>query len=191
MISQTRLSTSKTRIEHFSTGNNNNNNYFVPVSPQPNFQSMYNVIVEQVTTVSQQEMERRSLSSFHTDVLLLIMEQQRRIQYLEEELQKVHDYLKNLQTYIKELEAKKERSNQEKQSRYWTQEEHQKFLIAIEMYGKKDLKNIAKYVGSRSIAQVRTHAQKYFAKIDKELKKQREQQLESVYKITDSEGNVI
>jgi SHAQKYF class myb-like DNA-binding protein len=191
MISQTRLSTSKTRIEHFSTGNNNNNNYFVPVSPQPNFQSMYNVIVEQVTTVSQQEMERRSLSSFHTDVLLLIMEQQRRIQYLEEELQKVHDYLKNLQTYIKELEAKKERSNQEKQSRYWTQEEHQKFLIAIEMYGKKDLKNIAKYVGSRSIAQVRTHAQKYFAKIDKELKKQREQQLESVYKITDAEGNVI
>lgn len=152
---------------------------------------MSNVVTEHVTTVSRQGVQQASLSSFHKDVLLLVVEQQRRIQYLEEELQKAHDHLKNLQTYTKELEAKRERLKQVKQSRYWTQEEHQKFLVAIEMYGKKDLKSIAQHVGSRSIAQVRTHAQKYFAKIEKELKKQREQQLESVYKIKDAEGNVI
>lgn len=35
------------------------------------------------------------------------------------------------------------------------------------MYGHKDIKSIARFVGTRSSTQVRTHAQKYFMKLDK------------------------
>jgi len=50
------------------------------------------------------------------------------------------------------------------QSRYWTKEEHEKFLEALQLFGKKDVKNISIHVGSRNPTQVRTHAQKYFLK---------------------------
>ncbi|KAK4527802.1 hypothetical protein GAYE_SCF45G5733 [Galdieria yellowstonensis] len=53
------------------------------------------------------------------------------------------------------------------QSRYWTPEEHQRFLEAIQIYGHKDVKSIATYVGTRSRTQVRTHAQKYFQRISR------------------------
>jgi hypothetical protein len=42
---------------------------------------------------------------------------------------------------------------QESQSRYWTGEEHHKFLEAIESFGPKDVKAIATFVGSRSATQ--------------------------------------
>jgi len=51
------------------------------------------------------------------------------------------------------------------QSRYWTEEEHLRFLDAIENYGHKDVKAIASFVGTRNATQVRTHAQKYFIKL--------------------------
>ena len=60
-------------------------------------------------------------------------------------------------------EEKKEA--QKSQSRYWTEEEHQRFLEAIKSYGHKDVKAIASIVGTRSATQVRTHAQKYFMKL--------------------------
>mmetsp|Transcript_10530 Transcript_10530/g.15770 ORF Transcript_10530/g.15770 Transcript_10530/m.15770 type:complete len:136 (+) Transcript_10530:412-819(+) len=49
----------------------------------------------------------------------------------------------------------------------WTNEEHEKFLEALSLYG-KDWKRIQKVVGSRSSIQVKSHAQKYFDKISKE-----------------------
>jgi SHAQKYF class myb-like DNA-binding protein len=49
--------------------------------------------------------------------------------------------------------------------RYWTEEEHQRFLDALQTLGPKDVKAIANFVGSRSATQVRTHAQKYFLKL--------------------------
>jgi SHAQKYF class myb-like DNA-binding protein len=49
--------------------------------------------------------------------------------------------------------------------RYWTEEEHQRFLDALQTVGPKDVKAIASFVGSRSATQVRTHAQKYFLKL--------------------------
>uniref|UniRef100_A0A7S2ZC08 HTH myb-type domain-containing protein n=1 Tax=Rhodosorus marinus TaxID=101924 RepID=A0A7S2ZC08_9RHOD len=53
------------------------------------------------------------------------------------------------------------------QSRYWTRDEHERFLSAVELYGSRDVRSIADYVGTRNPTQVRTHAQKYFMKVAK------------------------
>jgi len=57
------------------------------------------------------------------------------------------------------------------QSRYWTPEEHKRFLEALQLYNHKDLKAIANHVGTRNQTQVRTHTQKYFMKIVREAKR--------------------
>jgi SHAQKYF class myb-like DNA-binding protein len=49
----------------------------------------------------------------------------------------------------------------ERSPRFWSNEEHAKFLEALEKYG-NDVKAIAAHVGTRTAIQVRTHAQKYF-----------------------------
>lgn len=47
----------------------------------------------------------------------------------------------------------------------WTPEEHARFLKAIRLY-RKDWKKIEKFVGTRSGSQIRSHAQKYFLKLE-------------------------
>lgn len=56
-------------------------------------------------------------------------------------------------------------------SRYWTADEHSRFLEGLEMYGQKDIKAISRHVGTRSATQVRTHAQKYYLRIERERAK--------------------
>ena len=51
----------------------------------------------------------------------------------------------------------------------WTDEEHQKFVDALRLHG-KDWNLIQEYIGSRTSAQIRSHAQKYFSKLFKEGK---------------------
>ena len=46
----------------------------------------------------------------------------------------------------------------------WSYEEHIKFIEGIVQYG-KNWKNVQKYVGSRTSAQARSHAQKFFLKL--------------------------
>lgn len=48
----------------------------------------------------------------------------------------------------------------------WTDEEHDRFLDALRIYG-KNWNNVHKHVGTRSSAQTRSHAQKYFNKLQK------------------------
>jgi len=48
----------------------------------------------------------------------------------------------------------------------WLPEEHRLFLEGLERFGKKWTK-ISAYIGTRTAMQVRTHAQKYFQKLDK------------------------
>ena len=55
-----------------------------------------------------------------------------------------------------------------KQSRYWTQAEHERFLQARVKFGEKNYVCIADYVGTRSAKQVRTHAQKYVKRLERE-----------------------
>jgi SHAQKYF class myb-like DNA-binding protein len=48
----------------------------------------------------------------------------------------------------------------------WTRDEHQKFLAALNLYG-KEWKKVAAHVRTRTVVQTRTHAQKYFQKMFK------------------------
>lgn len=58
---------------------------------------------------------------------------------------------------------KKEKNNILNEGR-WSDHEHIKFIEAIAKYG-KNWKDVQKYVGSRSSAQARSHAQKFFLKL--------------------------
>jgi len=51
----------------------------------------------------------------------------------------------------------------------WTDEEHDKFVEALRLHG-KDWNLIQEFIGSRTSAQIRSHAQKYFSKLFKEGK---------------------
>ena len=52
------------------------------------------------------------------------------------------------------------------QSRYWSDEEHVRFLEGVRQCGAHDHKGIAVYVKTRSAAQVRSHGQKFFKKLN-------------------------
>lgn len=49
----------------------------------------------------------------------------------------------------------------------WTDDEHQAFLQGLHRYG-REWKKVASHIPTRTSAQVRSHAQKYFAKLQKE-----------------------
>jgi SHAQKYF class myb-like DNA-binding protein len=48
----------------------------------------------------------------------------------------------------------------QRNQRYWTPEEHQRFLEAVQRWG-YDFKRIAEHVGTKTIKQVYTHKQKH------------------------------
>lgn len=48
----------------------------------------------------------------------------------------------------------------------WTNEEHRLFLRGLELHG-KGWKKIASLIKTRTVVQIRTHAQKYFQKVAK------------------------
>lgn len=60
-------------------------------------------------------------------------------------------------------------------TRYWTEMEHNQFLFAVKLYGPKNYVAISQFVGTRSPKQVRTHAQKYQMRLEREAKKRRAQ----------------
>lgn len=53
----------------------------------------------------------------------------------------------------------------------WTKDEHGKFLEGLRIYG-KEWKKISNMIESRTVVQIRTHAQKYFQKLAKSAEQQ-------------------
>lgn len=60
-------------------------------------------------------------------------------------------------------------------TRYWTEMEHNQFLYAVKLFGPKNYVAISQYVATRTPKQVRTHAQKYQMRLEREAKKRRAQ----------------
>jgi SHAQKYF class myb-like DNA-binding protein len=54
-----------------------------------------------------------------------------------------------------------------KSSGRWTKEEHQKFVEGLRKFG-KNWKQVEEYVGTRNGAQIRSHAQKFFNRLERE-----------------------
>lgn len=50
----------------------------------------------------------------------------------------------------------------------WTLKEHEDFLVGLEKYG-REWKKVASHISTRTSAQIRSHAQKYFAKLNKDF----------------------
>ena len=60
----------------------------------------------------------------------------------------------------------------------WTTEEHESFIEGLEQYGKNwdlikekvlEFTNLHLQIPTRTVCQVRTHAQKYFSKLEKDV----------------------
>ena len=97
---------------------------------------------------------------FYTDVL---SEQQKLIAALQYQLALANKEIENLRNEAANSNA----AASTKQPRYWTDEEHQRFLEALKIYPNNDHKTISRYVGTRTAAQVRSHSQKYFLRLGK------------------------
>ncbi|KAL1833523.1 hypothetical protein ACET3Z_003174 [Daucus carota] len=54
-----------------------------------------------------------------------------------------------------------------KQRQSWTEEEHQKFLEALKLYGRA-WKHIEEHIATKTAVQIRSHAQKFFTKLARE-----------------------
>jgi SHAQKYF class myb-like DNA-binding protein len=95
----------------------------------------------------------------------MIVDQQRKIQQLEDELRQARDQVDMMNSQLSTYEQDRVKEKKKPQSRYWTPEEHQRFLEALQKYGHKDVKSISMHVSTRNATQVRTHAQKYFLRL--------------------------
>ena len=54
-----------------------------------------------------------------------------------------------------------------KQRERWTPEEHERFLEALQIFGRQ-WRKIEEYIGTKTAVQIRSHAQKFFTKIERE-----------------------
>lgn len=104
----------------------------------------------------------------------MIVDQQRKIQQLEDELRQARDQVDMMNNQLSSYEQDRVKEKKKPQSRYWTPEEHQRFLEALQKYGHKDVKSISMHVSTRNATQVRTHAQKYFLRLERERRKKEE-----------------
>jgi len=66
----------------------------------------------------------------------------------------------------------------------WTKDEHTRFVEGLKIYG-KNWKKVEDHVSSRSGAQIRSHAQKFFNRIEKELYVNKGHAIDNISKIDD------
>lgn len=87
------------------------------------------------------------------------------------ENEKLRNQVRSLETILEEQLYKSkvtvpdEETPKRKSGRYWSIEEHAKFVEALEKFGTRDIKTISAYVGTRTPTQVRTHLQKFLLRL--------------------------
>lgn len=67
---------------------------------------------------------------------------------------------------LRDREIRRE-SSQTASQRYWLEDEHERYLQAVAVYGYKDARSIARVVRTRTPTQVRTHTQKHLKSLDR------------------------
>jgi SHAQKYF class myb-like DNA-binding protein len=77
------------------------------------------------------------------------------------------------QSNIANLLQSQKHIDNSKSSGRWSKEEHQKFVQGVTKFG-KNWKKVEEYIGTRTGAQIRSHAQKFFIRLTKEYKKRAE-----------------
>mmetsp|Transcript_39544 Transcript_39544/g.124379 ORF Transcript_39544/g.124379 Transcript_39544/m.124379 type:complete len:312 (-) Transcript_39544:25-960(-) len=85
---------------------------------------------------------------------------------LEENEQKIKLCYQLVDRMTKEPTSSTQSKIETSQSRYWSEAEHKKFLEAVRCFGAHNHKAIAAYVVTRNSAQVRSHSQKFFKKLE-------------------------
>lgn len=73
----------------------------------------------------------------------------------------------DLESDYDQSDDSKETSKGKKSAGRWTKEEHQKFVEALKLFG-KNWKQVEEHVGTRTGAQIRSHAQKFFLRLQRE-----------------------
>lgn len=75
----------------------------------------------------------------------------------------------------------------------WSQDEHDLFLEALQLHPQGPWKAVAEHIGTRSVRQVQTHAQKYHEKVARRLlglRKERKKVVRSEHRIDDEMMNL-
>mmetsp|Transcript_5038 Transcript_5038/g.15109 ORF Transcript_5038/g.15109 Transcript_5038/m.15109 type:complete len:604 (+) Transcript_5038:549-2360(+) len=115
----------------------------------------------------------------HITTQAVVAEQQRRIDELQKDLAAAQMEIQQLKAQALEFEREKAHKDshgedgKKSSSRYWTPEEHQRFLEGLAKYGQKEIKSISRHVRTRNATQVRTHAQKYYLRLQREKNKKK------------------
>lgn len=68
------------------------------------------------------------------------------------------------------------RDNKVPQHGRWTEAEHKRFLEGLRLYS-KDWRMIEEHIGTRTCSQIRSHAQKFFMRLQKQQREMRGQKL--------------
>ena len=101
---------------------------------------------------------REPLSAFH---LNCITEEERQREAMTEE------YITHMFKVALEKRKFPEKLKKPRSECKWKPEEEAKFLEALELYGQKDLDQVAEHIGSRTKLQVRSHLQKHKLRLAK------------------------
>jgi SHAQKYF class myb-like DNA-binding protein len=147
----------------------------VPTSAESSHAADHTYLPHQMTNVDQNlnESITKQLFSKCQELERVIARKDEIIKELQEEINQLKEENEDLEKRLKELNKSPKKTSQ---SRYWRKDEHERFLEAVQKFGKKDVKAIAQYVQTRSPTQVRTHAQKWFLKQKREAERRNQQQ---------------
>ena len=77
-----------------------------------------------------------------------------------------------------------------KQRERWTDEEHERFLAALKLHGRA-WRKIEEHIGTKSAVQIRSHAQKFFSKLQRETQRVKREGAEAGAEGAETNANAV